>query len=184
MPPTQVSTLPSALLLAATGGLLDAVVFLSHGHVFANAMTGNVVFLGISVATRDWSHLFTYLIPILAFLLGVFASHLLQNIPSCASPAAAASSLSASSPSASSSAQSSEPPPSPPRQPRPPPRRTPPPRRHPPHHPSATHPIRHPPPVSITSLESNICATTPLKRRYLANRYKAKSFIFIFFRQF
>jgi len=32
------------MLLAITGGLLDAVVYLNHGHVFANAMSGNVIF--------------------------------------------------------------------------------------------------------------------------------------------
>jgi uncharacterized membrane protein YoaK (UPF0700 family) len=44
----------NAMLLATTGGLLDAVVYLNHGHVFANAMTGNVIFLGIAAVGRDW----------------------------------------------------------------------------------------------------------------------------------
>jgi uncharacterized membrane protein YoaK (UPF0700 family) len=60
MPPphdtsVQPDALPDAMLLATTGGLLDAVVYLNHGHVFANAMTGNVIFLGIAVLGRDWS---------------------------------------------------------------------------------------------------------------------------------
>jgi hypothetical protein len=51
----KATALPAAMLLAATGGLLDAVVYLNHGHVFANAMTGNVIFLGISALGRDWA---------------------------------------------------------------------------------------------------------------------------------
>jgi hypothetical protein len=49
MAPTrrQRHPLTGALLLGTTGGLLD-VVYLNHGHVFANAMTGNVIFLGIA----------------------------------------------------------------------------------------------------------------------------------------
>jgi uncharacterized membrane protein YoaK (UPF0700 family) len=42
-----------ALLLGTTGGFLDAVVYLNHGHVFANAMTGNVIFLGIAAIGRN-----------------------------------------------------------------------------------------------------------------------------------
>jgi uncharacterized membrane protein YoaK (UPF0700 family) len=51
------AALPDALLLAATGGLLDAVVYLNHGHVFANAMTGNVIFLAIATLGRDWTEI-------------------------------------------------------------------------------------------------------------------------------
>jgi len=46
--PIQPGALPDAMLLATTGGLLDAVVYLNYGHVFANTMTGNVIFLGIA----------------------------------------------------------------------------------------------------------------------------------------
>ncbi len=31
----------NAMLLATTGGLLDAVVYLNHGHVFANRVLGS-----------------------------------------------------------------------------------------------------------------------------------------------
>jgi uncharacterized membrane protein YoaK (UPF0700 family) len=53
-PTPQPDTLVSAILLATTGGLLDAVVYTLHGHVFANAVTGNVVLLGISIIAGDW----------------------------------------------------------------------------------------------------------------------------------
>ena len=76
--PTGIS---AALLLAATGGLTDAVIYLDHGHVFANAMTGNVIFLGIALVTRDWNEILPHLAPIPAYLLGVAAARLFHAVP-------------------------------------------------------------------------------------------------------
>ena len=36
------------ILLALTGGFLDAYTYISRGNVFANAQTGNMVMLGIN----------------------------------------------------------------------------------------------------------------------------------------
>ena len=74
--------LTAAALLAATGGCLDTVIYLAHGHVFANAMTGNTIFLGISVITADWHSILPHLTPILAYIAGVLAAHLLKALPS------------------------------------------------------------------------------------------------------
>ena len=41
----RIGTLGIATLLAAAGGFLDGFTWVGHGHVFANAMTGNVVLL-------------------------------------------------------------------------------------------------------------------------------------------
>jgi uncharacterized membrane protein YoaK (UPF0700 family) len=71
----------SASLLAATGGLLDAVVYVLHGHVFANAMTGNVILLGISAFSRDWMQTLRHLVPISCFITGVAASRYLRLLP-------------------------------------------------------------------------------------------------------
>jgi uncharacterized membrane protein YoaK (UPF0700 family) len=71
--------LPAALLLAATGGLLDGFVYLNHGHVFANAMTGNVVLLGIDLLTKDYAQCLRHLAPLAAFFLGVTTSKLVQS---------------------------------------------------------------------------------------------------------
>lgn len=79
--PSIASTLTSATLLAAAGGLLDAVVYLNHGHVFANAMTGNVIFLGIAAVDHDYSGILPHVAPILAFLVGVVAARLLRFLP-------------------------------------------------------------------------------------------------------
>jgi len=62
-PATQPDALSDAMLLAITGGLLDAVVFLLHGHVFASSMTGNLVFLGIAILSRDWADIVAHLRP-------------------------------------------------------------------------------------------------------------------------
>lgn len=70
----QPAALPDAMLLAATGGLLDAVVYLNHGHVFANAMSGNVIFLGIAVLGRDWGDIVPHLLPLAGFFAGVLTS--------------------------------------------------------------------------------------------------------------
>jgi uncharacterized membrane protein YoaK (UPF0700 family) len=71
--------LPSAMLLAATGGLLDAIVYLNHGHVFANNMTGNLIFLGIAVLAHDADSVIPHIVPICGFFLGVLTSKHLRT---------------------------------------------------------------------------------------------------------
>jgi uncharacterized membrane protein YoaK (UPF0700 family) len=73
-PITQPNALTDAALLAGTAGLMDAVVYLNHGHVFANAMTGNLIFLGIAVVGSDWSGILPRLLPLVGFFLGVLTS--------------------------------------------------------------------------------------------------------------
>lgn len=70
----RVSVLRIAALLAAAGGFLDAFTFVGHGRVFANAMTGNVVLLGIDFLDRSWSQALRHFPPIIAFLVGVTVS--------------------------------------------------------------------------------------------------------------
>ena len=71
-------SLPVAAILAASGGFLDGYTYLGHGHVFANAMTGNVVILGISAATAHWSEALAHVYPIAAFLAGVGTAQVFQ----------------------------------------------------------------------------------------------------------
>ena len=73
--------LPAAALLAATGGMLDTVAYLLHGHVFANAMTGNVVLLGIAAATADLHQIVPHAAPILAYLAGVLLASAFRAAP-------------------------------------------------------------------------------------------------------
>jgi uncharacterized membrane protein YoaK (UPF0700 family) len=64
-------TLPTGLLLAGTGGFLDAYTFVGRGGVFANAQTGNIVLLGVAAGERHWLAALLHVPPVLAFLLGV-----------------------------------------------------------------------------------------------------------------
>lgn len=61
-------------ILALGGGFLDAYTYLARGGVFANAETGNMVLLGIQLLRGDWRKALTYLVPILAFALGVWGA--------------------------------------------------------------------------------------------------------------
>ena len=47
------------------------MVWLRHGHVFANAMTGNLVLLAVSLTGRDMAQALRHVAPLLAFVLGV-----------------------------------------------------------------------------------------------------------------
>ncbi len=76
-PPVEES-LATAALLTFSGGFLDGFTYVGHGHVFANAMSGNVVLLGLAAATGDWRQAFRHVLPILAFLAGVFLARLLH----------------------------------------------------------------------------------------------------------
>jgi uncharacterized membrane protein YoaK (UPF0700 family) len=66
-------------LLAIVGGYLDAYTYISRGNVFANAQTGNIVFLGLNLAEKNWNEVVHYIIPILAFILGVVTAEMLKS---------------------------------------------------------------------------------------------------------
>jgi uncharacterized membrane protein YoaK (UPF0700 family) len=72
-------SLLAASLLAVTGGGLDAFVYLNHGQVFAAAMTGNTVLLGIAVLSHNTRDVFRHLIPLIAFFAGVWGAELLVS---------------------------------------------------------------------------------------------------------
>ncbi len=74
----QVEILRHGALLAAAGGFLDGFTYVGHGHVFANAMTANVVLLGINSLSGSWHSAFRHLPPILAFLFGISVSAAIQ----------------------------------------------------------------------------------------------------------
>lgn len=63
-------TLLIACLLALTGGYLEAYTWIVH-RVFANAQTANLVFLWVYMTTGEWKEADRFVLPLLAFVVGV-----------------------------------------------------------------------------------------------------------------
>lgn len=72
-------SLPSALLLAFTGGVLDAFLYVAHGKVFAGAMTGNAVLTGIAFLSHNHHDALHHLLPIVSFLVGVWLAFAVES---------------------------------------------------------------------------------------------------------
>lgn len=66
------------ILITLSGGLQDAYTYLIRDHVFANAQTGNIVLLMVSLFDGNFQKAGSYLIPILSFALGIAAAHTLS----------------------------------------------------------------------------------------------------------
>lgn len=71
-------TMRMGIILAVSGGFMDAYSYLYREHVFANAQTGNMLLLGINLSRGDFSGAFKYLCPVLAFTLGIVLSDLIR----------------------------------------------------------------------------------------------------------
>lgn len=66
--------LAAACLLSMVGGFTDAYSFLCRGHVFANAVTGNMVMLGMNAAMGAWSECAVYLLAVASYGCGIFTA--------------------------------------------------------------------------------------------------------------
>ena len=62
----------TAFFIILSGGLQDAYTYCCRGKVFANAQTGNIVLLSTHLFEGDWGQVLRYLVPVLAFLLGIY----------------------------------------------------------------------------------------------------------------
>lgn len=69
-----------AVLLTLAGGLQDAYSYNCRDKVFANAQTGNIVLLGQNLAEGNWNVALHYLIPLLAFISGVYVAVRIQYV--------------------------------------------------------------------------------------------------------
>ncbi|HEY4023754.1 MAG TPA: YoaK family protein [Pseudonocardiaceae bacterium] len=77
--PNTAGTVRLGVLLGAVGGFLDAFTYVAHGGVFSNAQTGNVVLVAIFAANGDWARVLRQLLPLLAFVLGVFTAETMTH---------------------------------------------------------------------------------------------------------
>jgi uncharacterized membrane protein YoaK (UPF0700 family) len=79
--PSRNALLAIGAVFAVVGGYTDAYAYLAHGHVFANAQSGNVVFVGLFASEGQWSEAARHLPPIAAFVLGVAVANLIGVKP-------------------------------------------------------------------------------------------------------
>lgn len=66
-------------VMAVAGGFMDAYTYTQRDHVFANAITGNLVLLGLNTANANYIAAMSYLIPLLAFAAGVLISTIIRR---------------------------------------------------------------------------------------------------------
>ena len=64
-------TLKIGILLALSGGFMDAYSYLCRGEVFANAQTGNMLLFGVHLSSGEWQEALRYAFPVLAFAAGI-----------------------------------------------------------------------------------------------------------------
>lgn len=67
------------ILLTLSGGCMDAYSYLCRGHIFANAQTGNILLFGVNLSMGNFSVSLRYLVPVLAFTLGIAAAEIIRN---------------------------------------------------------------------------------------------------------
>jgi len=78
-------TLFLGMLLAISGGFMDAYSYICRDHAFANAQTGNILLLGVNLAQRNFADALHYFFPVFAFVAGIVISELARNKYSCKS---------------------------------------------------------------------------------------------------
>ena len=59
------------ILLAISGGFMDAYSYIQRGHVFANAQTGNMLLFGVHLSEGNLPVAMQYFFPVFAFALGI-----------------------------------------------------------------------------------------------------------------
>jgi uncharacterized membrane protein YoaK (UPF0700 family) len=69
------------ILLAVTSGATDAIGFVALGNVFTSVMTGNMVLVGVGVATRHGSLVLNAAIAIVCFMAGALAGSRIARTP-------------------------------------------------------------------------------------------------------
>lgn len=69
-----------AILLAISGGLMDAYTYLFRDGVFANAQTGNIILFSLSFCDGNLAYSLKYAFPILAFCFGIALAEIIRFI--------------------------------------------------------------------------------------------------------
>lgn len=66
------------IILALSGGFMDAYSYIERGRVFANAQTGNMLLFGVNLCEGNLTETLNYLFPVLAFAFGIFLAEIIR----------------------------------------------------------------------------------------------------------
>lgn len=69
------------ILLALSGGAMDAYSYICRGEVFANAQTGNMLLFGVHLAQGEWTQALSYFCPVFFFSVGIILSIIVRGVP-------------------------------------------------------------------------------------------------------
>lgn len=69
------------VLLALSGGAMDAYSYICRDEVFANAQTGNMLLFGVHLAQGHWAEALSYFLPVLFFSVGIILSIIVRGRP-------------------------------------------------------------------------------------------------------
>ena len=69
-----------AVLLAISGGLMDAYTYIFRDGVFANAQTGNILLLGVNLSEGNYGEALRYFFPVLAFAAGIVLAEVIHHL--------------------------------------------------------------------------------------------------------
>ena len=67
------------VILAFSGGFMDAYSYLERDHVFANAQTGNMLLFGVNLSEGNYQMALRYFLPFFAFALGIALAEIVRN---------------------------------------------------------------------------------------------------------
>ena len=67
------------MILAISGGFMDAYTYLIRGGVFATGQTGNFVLVAIRGVSGEYKHMIQSCVPIAAFWIGIFLQSIYQR---------------------------------------------------------------------------------------------------------
>ena len=70
---------PTILILTLSGGFQDAYTYIDRGHVFANAQTGNIVLMAVSLLSGAFKTAAMYLVPIISFMAGILCAEVIHQ---------------------------------------------------------------------------------------------------------
>ena len=76
--PQMSDSIRLGIILALSGGAMDAYSYIHRGGVFANAQTGNMIRFGLFLSSGDYETALNYLFPIVAFAAGIFLADVIH----------------------------------------------------------------------------------------------------------